>query len=214
MRINVSALSKKAVDATLAQRWSDAVALNREVLDKDPTDKDAKMRLGRAYMQTNKYVAAKKLFKEVLSVDPINSIASKNYKLASQRTKIENNITNPKSLLKEPGKTIQIQLPLKNKNLSFVSGEQFNLRINKETTSVYKNGEKIAVITDIIAKKMYEVNQSDGCCTANFVKQVEEKITLLIKCSRPVFRGEKQHEKPYIKLRLEDPEEVEDEYPD
>ncbi|MFC1621783.1 tetratricopeptide repeat protein [Patescibacteria group bacterium] len=210
MRINVSVLSKKAVNAALKQNWPEAIEINQEILDKNTDDKDAKIRLGRAYMHTNKYAAAKKLFKEVLNVDPINSVAKKNYELASKNIKVNGNHINPKSLLKEPGKCIQVTLPLECKSkLEFAPGEDLPMKVGSATTSIWKEKSKLITIGNDIARKLYKAKQSGNNCETCFVKFNDEskEITVIIKCTQPIFKGEKQHEKPYVRIAGMDPKE-------
>ena len=82
MQQSLSALEKKAIKLALCENWAEAIATNKELLDLDPTNLQAKIRLGRAYLLSKDFRNASKMFKAVLEQDPINQIAKKNYELA------------------------------------------------------------------------------------------------------------------------------------
>ena len=136
-------LTKKAIDAALNSKWKEAVSLNLQILTRDPSSTDAKIRLGRAYIQTGEFNKAKRIFKEVLESDPINPVALKNYSLASQKKSEKNHITlaDPKSLLKEPGTTAETTVEITAKRITasdFSPGEPLLLKIDKKTISIIK----------------------------------------------------------------------------
>ena len=105
MSLSLAVLTKKAIEASLKQKWAEAISLNSDILKVYPDNIDAKIRLGRCYLQTKEFSKAKKIFKEVLEKDPINSIALRNYDLAkNQKTECNGNSAklSTKALLKEP----------------------------------------------------------------------------------------------------------------
>ncbi|HLB51995.1 hypothetical protein A3F07_03425 [candidate division WWE3 bacterium RIFCSPHIGHO2_12_FULL_38_15] len=209
-------LTKKAIDAALNSKWKEAVSLNLQILTRDPSSTDAKIRLGRAYIQTGEFNKAKRIFKEVLESDPINPVALKNYSLASQKKSEKNHITlaDPKSLLKEPGTTAETTVEITAKRITasdFSPGEPLLLKIDKKTISIIKTKreEKIAIGTlnkDFVIK-LNGAKQKGAEANANFVNGTGKNIKILIKCSLPIFKAERQDVRPYIKKgSIDEPE--------
>lgn len=223
MHLSLAILSKKAIDAALKADWAKAIEINSEILEKNPENLDAKIRLGRAFIQTRTFDKAKKIFKEVLKVDPINAVALKNYDLAKRckaETKGQVQI-DTKSLLKEPGTTSEASFEISTKGLTardFVSGENIYLKIKKRSIEVQKvkDCKKVTVgfiETPEIVQKMNIAQNRNGRICAGFLKGIDKEVTILIKSSIPIFRAEKQDIRPYFKKgSLDEPEiEVEEE---
>jgi tetratricopeptide (TPR) repeat protein len=223
MHSSLAILSKKAIDAALKAEWAEAIDLNSQILDKNPDNLDAKIRLGRALIQTRRFDKAKKIFREVLKVDPINSVALKNFDLAKRgkaETKGQVQI-DTRSLLKEPGTTSEASFEITAKGITakdFVSGENIFLKIKKKSIEVQKakDSKKVTVgfinEADIVNKMNISFDRGGRIC-AGFLKGTEKHVTVLIKSSIPVFRAEKQDVRPYFKKgTLDEPEiEVEEE---
>lgn len=226
MQDSPALLSKKAIEASLQGNWKEATELNIALLDKNPKDLDAKNRLGRAYLQLKEFSKAKKVFKEVLSIDPINTVALKNFKLASEE-RVEHDgksPVNPKNLIKEPGTTIEITLEIIAKRVSaesFSPAEHLEIRVNSHQVDFYKKDSHgadmlVAFITSDLVRKFNMIKDREETVEAYFVNGNDKHIRVLIKSSIPVFRGERQEVKPYIKQgsfdepELEIPTEFED----
>jgi tetratricopeptide (TPR) repeat protein len=223
MHLSLAILSKKAIDAALKAEWAEAIDLNSQILDKNPGNLDAKIRLGRALIQTRRFDKAKKIFREVLKVDPINSVALKNFDLAKRgRAETKGQVQiDTKSLLKEPGTTSEASFEITAKGITakdFVSGENIFLKIKKKSIEVQKTKDNRKVTVgfinnpDIVIKMNISFDRGGRIC-AGFLKGVEKHVTILIKSSIPVFRAEKQDIRPYFKKgTLDEPEvEVEEE---
>lgn len=214
MQVNVQLLSKKAIEAALKKNWDQAENLNEQILVKNPIDKDAKIRLGRAYIKLEKFSKAKKIFKEILDADPINSIAQKNYKLASDKNsdyKGSQDISNPtKILIKEPGTTTQISLPCSPKFLDqFEPGDEIKTKILKNKLVFFaKNSEReIYSLEDDNSKTVYNAKCGGKEVSASVAKTNGRFLIVTLKCKHPIFKSEKQQEKPYMKKGIiEEPE--------
>ncbi|MBD3366457.1 tetratricopeptide repeat protein [candidate division WWE3 bacterium] len=79
-------LEETAIKLALQKEWDKAIALNKKVLQNNSKNKKALLRLGKAYMQKEEYLEAKRAFKKVLEIDSINKIALKNLKKIDQRS--------------------------------------------------------------------------------------------------------------------------------
>lgn len=211
MQLDISALRKKAVDAALKQDWDLAIEINQQILEKSPNNKDAKNMLGRAYLKKGGYSKAKKLFKEVLEVDPINQIALKNYEIASDKNPkkyvAHDSVKDAKALLKEPGTTKVLDIPHKPKaSDTFDPGETLDIKILKTKLS-FINKDSNKVICEYEGKnvsKIYEASKNGVKVSASIAKMENNVLTVIIKTSEPIFKAEKQTEKPYMKAELLD----------
>ncbi len=218
MSLSLAVLTKKAVEASLKQNWDEAIKLNSEILKIYPNNIDAKIRLGRCYLQIKDFTKAKKLFKEVLAVDPINSLALKNLELAKNK-KTESNgestLVSTKSLLKEPGTTYETEVPITAKGLKeedFISGEELEFKVRKDDIEVYKNkkNHKILIGTiknDYVVQKVKCVLDKGAKAKITFIRWKEKELVVLIKTSIPVFKPDKVEIRPYLrKGTIEEPE--------
>jgi tetratricopeptide (TPR) repeat protein len=217
MSLSLAVLTNKAIDASLKQKWDEAIELNLEILKIYPKNTDAKIRLGRCYIQKKEFSKAKKIFKEVLDVDPINSIALKNFELAKNQ-KTDSNTAgsqiNTKSLLKEPGSSHEVLVNTSKsiKKEDFISGDELTFKKKKNEIELYKDkkGKKILVgsITDD-----YTVQRISGALSKNidikiiFIKWKGAEMGVLIKASAPIFKPDKIDIRPYLrKGTIEEPE--------
>lgn len=226
MSLSLAVLTKKAIDASLSQKWEEAIKLNSDILKVYPANIDAKIRLGRCFLQVKDFNKAKKIFKEVLSVDPINTLALKNFELAkNQKTESNGNNHNlsTKSLLKEPGTTCEDAVIVTSKSLKkedFISGEDIPYKAKKKEIELYKSkkGKKIligSINNDYIVQKVVCALNKEAKVVVTFTRWKEGQISILIKSSIPVFKPDKIEIRPYLrKGTIEEPEleiEVEEE---
>jgi len=221
MQLNIAQLAKKAVSSALKQDWSEAIKLNTEIIEIDPKNVDAKLRLGRAFLYTKDLTKAKKMFKEVLTQDPINQVAIKNLDMINTNkvSLVKDSKIDAKALIKEPGTTMEVELELTAKGLKsdiFIPGEQFTPKIKKKSVELYKTGsKKELLIGEIINQeavlKLNQLNLEKGTCQVSFVKGESKHITVLLKASKTIFRSDKQDVRPYIKKGSLDEPEIEEE---
>jgi tetratricopeptide (TPR) repeat protein len=114
------ALVQRAINAALNSEWQTAIEINEKILQTFPEDLDSLNRLARAYLEIGDINKSKKLYKDVLVIDPYNVIAQKNLKrfqlikgtTASERTHkvVKINGTVLTTFIEEPGKTKVVQL--------------------------------------------------------------------------------------------------------
>lgn len=208
MQNTLNGLARQAIEAALKGDWKLAVEVNSQILEKEPKSFDAKIRLGRAYIQIGEFLKAKKIFKEVLEVDPINPIALKNLKLASDK-KSDKKHPNPidtRLLLKEPGTSTETNLVITAKRLmadDFVPGEVLELKIDKKLVSVYRHRKdeeyEIGRLEGDIVNRINNAKNQSAEISASFLSGENKNIKIILKTSIPVFKAEKQDVRPYIK---------------
>ncbi|MBI2620644.1 tetratricopeptide repeat protein [candidate division WWE3 bacterium] len=204
-------LTRQAINAAIEGNWAKAIELNHKILKENPNELNAKTRLGRAYLQISEFSQAKKYFREVLNVDPINQIALKNYDRAVQR-KVENGNGKLKinSFIKEPGTYVEFTFPTKNEAAQIESvdaGTKLSLRIGKTSTAVYLQKSILGNLGPEATKKLTSAKKQKAKLDAEFLSGRDGEVKIAINASVPVFRGEKQEVRPYIKKgSIEEPE--------
>lgn len=101
-------LAQEAIDLALAGKWDKAAKLNKVILEENPKDIEALNRLARAYSELGKIGKARKTSKDVLKIDPFNTIANKaleKWKGLKQGETYKSGPSSAQSFLEEPGKT-------------------------------------------------------------------------------------------------------------
>lgn len=220
MSLSLAVLTKKAIEASLKQKWQEAIELNSSILKVYPNNIDAKIRLGRCYIQIKEFSKAKKIFKEVLEKDPINTLALKNLKLANnQKSDCNGNggKLSTKSLLKEPGTTCETCFEITAKGIKeedFTSGEILPFKARKKYIEIQKTkkGKKIPlgkIEGDYIVKRVSCALDKGGKIKITFTKWKEKEMIVLIKTSIPVFKPDKVDIRPYLRKGAIDEPEIE-----
>lgn len=208
MQPNTTALAKRSIKAALKANWTEAIELNLLIVDKNPKDIDAKLRLARAYCQTKQVQKAKKEYKEVLLIDPINQVAKKNLEMLNNKQVElhEGSEVNTKELIKEPGTTTEIRLNIDAKGLTagkFTSGEKLELKVNKKSIGFYKINHHKLLIGNYVTQNLVSIANSEKAKKAEFeayfIKGEDKVINVLIKATIPLFKSEKQDVRPYLK---------------
>lgn len=201
MQPNPVELTKKAVKAALKEDWESAIILNNQILEVQPTNLDAKIRLGRAYLQLEQFSNASKCFKEVLQKDPINSIALKNYEFAKSK-KVGTSNKNLTGIIKEPGTYTEILLPIENKRLKADVGDNLEIKVLKSKSAFSLSDKEFAILdgNNAINKRLLFAKENNIALKANIVCIKEDKVKIMIVAQNPIFKSEKQDVKPYVKI--------------
>jgi tetratricopeptide (TPR) repeat protein len=71
-------LSKEAIGLALQGKWEEAEAINKDIIEKFPSDVEAYNRLGRALTELGDFDGAKEAYLKALELAPENAIAKKN----------------------------------------------------------------------------------------------------------------------------------------
>jgi tetratricopeptide (TPR) repeat protein len=109
-------LHKQAIHAAITCNWQTAIDLNQKILELEPQNTEVLNRLAKALFETGSYSQAKKIYTQVLEIDPYNTIAEKNLKKASSLKKdgiIPDSASmslSPSMFLEEPGITTLVNL--------------------------------------------------------------------------------------------------------
>ena len=110
---------EKAINLAMQNRWSEAVELNRELIEEYPGEVDGYNRLGKALLELGRYAEARDAYAESLRVDPMNTIAQKNHARLTKLAEEEEGAdaataaptpVDPSLFIEETGKTTQTAL--------------------------------------------------------------------------------------------------------
>ena len=126
--------------AALDAQWDEAIAVNKELLERTPRDANAYNRLGRAYLQSRDFTTAYESYSSALRIDPANMIARRNLQRLEhlRRRPISNEIPGPiiprtGAFIEEVGKTWVDELvsaePI-DRLSEVLSGEKLGLKVD------------------------------------------------------------------------------------
>ena len=106
-----SLLRNQAIQAVKDADWQQAALVNQDILEKFPKDLEAMNRLGLAYLKLGKAKEAKKVFKQVLTIDRSNIIANKHLaRIRNKETATDIVFNDQADFIEEPGKSKIISL--------------------------------------------------------------------------------------------------------
>ena len=126
----------QAIQLALQGRWTEAVRLNRDIIETFPNDTDAFNRLGKAMTELGRYADARDAYMKALGIDPLNSIARKNLTRLSTLGDEEaaprpaSQKLSPQMFIEETGKTGITVLVRPNMDIAarMTAGDQVNLQ--------------------------------------------------------------------------------------
>jgi len=178
-------LKTQAIDIALSGDWNKAILVNKEILEKNPSDIDALNRLAFAYAFAGKTNSAKLTYKKVLDIDAANPIAIKNLKrLGSVKIKSSLHIST-NMFLEEGGKTrivALINVAPSQTIKSLQMGQLISLNIKRLKIFVLDEQKKyIGMLPDDIGKRLIKFLQG-GNIYETYVKSVKDhEVTIFIK---------------------------------
>lgn len=173
-----------ATKAALTGDWQKAAELNSTILTKNPSDAEALNRLAHALSSLGKTKEAKRIYYQVLTIDPYNHIAKKNLEklsLASDGTMRITPYFSPCLFLEEPGKTkvTSIVNPAPQRILSCLSpGAPLELVVKKHSIVICNNGEYAGALPDDLSHRLINLTRLGNKYQA-YVKAVEKNNLLI-----------------------------------
>jgi len=194
---------QQSIDAAVNGNWNIAIKLNKAIIQESPDDLAAHLRLGFAYLQSNKLRLAKKEFQNVLKLQPKNNIAEEHLEkidiLTSKKKKRhENNAQyDPDLFIEIPGKTRTVRLVNlgRKEDLAGVSiGEQLLLKVKRRRLEVRTTqDEYIGNLPDDISKRM-SYFMSDNSTYSTHVKEIN--LSDVVVFIRELTKGKKVGQYP------------------
>lgn len=194
-------LSRLAIDAALNCQWPRALKYNQELIKQEPLNVDCLNRIAKAHFELGNYTQAKKIYQNVLELDPYNTIAQKNIKKITVFKKngvldgISNNhssVMSPSLFLEEPGSTKVVSLAKlaePRKLLKLSSGSMVNLVFKNRGLAVTDSSNQyIGALPDDIAFHLLRLIKGGNKYQAIIKSVGHSSITILI---REAFRSKK-----------------------
>jgi len=154
----MTVLKSQAIQTALVGDWTNAIALNEQILQEEPNDIDTLNRLAFAYLSVGKPKDAKSLYEKVLSLDMKNPIAIRNLKRLNDVKTNKVNIPLNNLFIEEPGKTKVIELlnVADKKVVAYLrSGEKIDLRIKRNKIfAIDSENQYIGMLPDDICQRL------------------------------------------------------------
>lgn len=165
-------LVQDALTASLDGRWKDAIAINDQILERNPRDAEALNRKGRAMIEQGDLIAAREVYTESLKADPANMIARRNLQRlellygregasAEDDTRSGSGIPHPSVFVEEVGKTWVDELvnPQPAGKLAEIApGSKLELEVKDDRLYVTnEHGEELGEVEARIAGRIMEL---------------------------------------------------------
>ena len=184
-----TSLENQAIDSALKCDWTQAIKLNKLILQEYPDDVEALNRLARAYLEISDLKNAKKTTSLVLKIEPTNKIAlkaSSKYKsnLDGSLNNSEHNV-NLSDFIEETGTTKQTQLLyICSDNLisSLSSGDELLLATHSHKVSVTTQDKKyVGKLADDLSARIRFLTKN-GYQFKTIIKSADKRcIRIIIK---------------------------------
>ena len=212
----------EAIEVALASKWTDAVELNRVILERFGADEETLNRLGKAYTELGRLDEAMAAYEEALKVNPLNQIAQKNMaKLRAWRDRKEQvpagqAKVDVDAFIEEMGKSVLTGLHIHSDGdpcSKVTGGEPVRLTIAGDTMSVETvRGVPLGHLEHAMGRRLIKFmqggNQYTGAvasCDGNTVKiiirETYQDPKFVGKPSFPIKRGREEF-RPYAKESL------------
>lgn len=165
-------LVQDALTASLDGRWKDAIAINDQILERNPRDAEALNRKGRAMIEQGDLIAAREVYTESLKADPANMIARRNLQRlellygregasSEDDTRSGSGIPHPSVFVEEVGKTWVDELvnPQPASKLAEIApGSKLELEVKDDRLYVTnEHGEELGEVEARIAGRIMEL---------------------------------------------------------
>lgn len=157
----MSTTSNQAIAATLSGNWESAIELNKNLLKDKPDDIEALNRIGLAYTVTGDAKNAKRSYKKVLDLDPLNAIALKNLKKLENDAIINSNtppiIQVNNIFIEETGRTKVVELiNLAQQELLMTlrTGQSVNMSVKRLKIFIHQEKNYIGMLPDDIGNRL------------------------------------------------------------
>jgi tetratricopeptide (TPR) repeat protein len=211
--------SEVAIQAALQGKWTDAIQINKQILESFPTDVDAYNRLGKAQTELGKYKDARASYEKALAIDPLNTIAQKNLaRLAtlgkSAPPRAASQKLSPQMFIEETGKTGITTLTRPDMEIAarMTAGDQVQLAQKKGSLIVQAlDGEFLGEVEPRLAARLSRlleggneyvaaIQSADDGGVKVFIRETFQDASQTGKLSFPPTVTESV--RPYVKERL------------
>jgi hypothetical protein len=178
-----------AIQLAMANRWEEAVNVNRSIIQLFPNDGDSYNRLGKALMELGRYNDAKKAYNKALELDPNNSIARKNLERLKVLAKAKPAQpampqVDPKLFIEEMGKsaTTQVQSPTADALATLNAGDRLMLRPDGTALrAVTPGGEAVGVIEPKLTSRLLKLMEGGNEYAVAVTSVSKDSLRVIIK---------------------------------
>ncbi len=182
--------SKEAISMAMENRWEEAAAINRSIIELFPDDVEAYDRLGKALFEQGKYDEARSAFTKALQLSPSNAIARKNLDRLSLLKKGEQHPKKapklgPEYFLEERGKaaTVVLERPARKEALAKVTaGDALALRISDhKLVAGSVDGEYLGQVPPKLAARLVRLMRGGNKYEAAVARLSGNEVTIIIR---------------------------------
>lgn len=178
-----------AVQLAMANRWKEAVDVNRSIITLYPNDADSYNRLGKAFMELGRFKEAKKAYKKGLALEPANRIARKNLDRLTVLTKAgdveaETTHVDPSLFIEEMGKSaVTLLQETAAKTLPRLNaGDRVELRAHGGALAVETpSGEFIGSVEAKLGRRLIKLMEGGNEYAAAVTSLGKEECRVIIK---------------------------------
>ncbi|MDO8615940.1 MAG: tetratricopeptide repeat protein [Dehalococcoidia bacterium] len=208
-----------AIQMALQGRWTEAVQLNKGIIESFPSDVDAYNRLGKAMTELGRYADAREAYMRALEADPLNTIARKNLtRLATlgeaAPPRAANQKLSPQMFIEEMGKTGITTLTRTNMDVvaRMTAGDQVQLHRQNGSLLIHslvgeylgevepKLGQRLIKLMDAGNEYVAAISGLDEHQVRVFIRETFQHASQTGKLSFPPTVTESF--RPYVKERL------------
>lgn len=185
---DISELEKQAIDNAVSGQWDKAIEFNEAIIKIDKKNLETYLRLGFAYLQTNKIKKAKKYYQEALKMYPGNTLIKKNL----ERIKILETKKLPHLTTSPLDPMLYIDIPGKTKTVNLVNcgpksvlakltvGQKVLLINKKRRVEVRTESKEYAgCLPDDLSKRLAIFIKNGGVFSA-YIKETSLKNTIVL----------------------------------
>jgi hypothetical protein len=210
---------EQAIQLALQNRWDEAAAINRSIINLFPSDVDAYNRLGKALMEMGEHEEARSAYMKTLALEPGNVIARKNLarldavKARRGRCEATRNL-NPSLFIAESGKTgiVMLNNVSAEKRVHLTAGDSVNLKLQGSNILVETpEGEVLGEIEPKLGLRLSRLIEGGNRYVAAVAGLSDGEVRVIIrefyqhpsqqgKPSFPALTGDTF--RPYVKERL------------
>ncbi len=232
-RVKPRALTvEEAIQLALESRWSEAVAVNRRLLEQHGPDEDAYNRLGKALSELGEIQEALDAYRRTIELNPLNIIAPKMARKLSALLEAPSKVEGSNAAIdvdlftEEPGKSglIQLNLPKGAAAGTVSPGDVVELEADGIALHVRTaRGVDLGDTEAKLARRLMPLIDTGNRYEAAVVRIEGERVEVMIretfqspenarKTSFPIARGARREDfRPYAKESLLGAREVDDE---
>jgi hypothetical protein len=204
--MNVSTLELQAIQAAKNQDWQGAVDFNQQIINQEPENIGAFIRLGVAQVQMQQMKLAKAAFEHVLDIDKNNSLAKKHLQKLKNNQKITLfNLPKDEEFIEEPGKTKTVELHRlagKEQLEKFSVGQTCNLRPKNRFISVEVDKTYIGSLPEDLSARLTKLIK-DGNEYSCYIQSISStSCSVFLKETIRAKKNEFVHSFPVVKSQL------------